>query len=154
MTLGLLIAVIIVLIVLTSCKDGRKNETHLQTATVTPVAENASVPASAEGFTPESGVNYAGVAKENDNWAETIQDLTLDPSIKQSHQRFVGELKKVSNGAEKNPELDHMININSWVGMFRRPDYTAVKEGPEARSVSSIDFKNDSLVKPLKPIRF
>lgn len=153
MTLGLLIAVIIVLIVLTSCKEVRKNDAPLQTATVTPVADASPVPASVEGFSPESGVNYAGVAKDSNDWAETIQDLTLDPSIKKSHQRFVGELKKVSNGAEKKPELDHMININSWVGL-RRPDYTEVKEGPQARNVSSIDFKNDSLIKPIKKLRF
>lgn len=145
MTLGLLIAVIIVLIVLTSDKR-RRQEMPKQTATVS-VVEQVPTPAMTEGFSPESGVNYGGVAKDNQNWAESIQDLSLDPSIKQSHKRFVTEIQKVSNGAEKKPELDHMININSWVGL-RRPDFTRVKEGKEARFVSSIDFNNDSLVKP------
>jgi hypothetical protein len=161
MALGLLIAVIIILIVLTSKDRKGSNSTSNvsvllappKSQTLAPEVMAAAAPTT-EGFSPEMGVNYAGVAKDSNNWSEDLKDLSLDPSIAKSHKRFVEERLKVSNGAEKKPELDHMININSWVGL-RRPDFTRVKEGKDARVVSSLDFSGgDSLIKPQREFRF
>jgi hypothetical protein len=149
MSLGVLIAVIILLILVTNDKK------PAQTATVTEIRQDEAptVVKVTEGFTPENGVNYAGVARENDDWSEKVKGLSLDPSVATSHRRFVEERLKVSSGAEKKPELDHMININSWVGL-RRPDYTKNKESENSRVVSSIDFESDDLVKPRRDFRF
>lgn len=164
MSVGLLIAVVIILILVNArvkherstcrklqceeCYAAKKAEV-LATVATTPVPSTTAT--TETGFKPEGLVNYgAGVANASDNWAEDIQDMALDPSVKQSHARFVEERLKVSSGASPLAERDDIQTVNTWQGL-RRPNFKDVVVGRDARNVPSMDYEEDGLLPKPSP---
>lgn len=171
MSVGLLIAVVIILILVNArtkhdlrtckklqCEDCLKmknQEVLTTTLTTNPAVSGGNVPASdgntPAGFKPEGLVNYGGgVATASDNWAEDIQNMALDPSVKKSHARFVEERLKVSSGASPQSERDDIQTVNSWQGL-RRPNFKDVKVGKDARTVPTMDYEEDGLLPKPSP---
>lgn len=148
MSVGVLILVIIIVILLTK----KKNETVVvyNTSEGSDSAVAVDTPTKKEGFSPEVNINI-GRTEASDNWLETIQSMSLDPSVVKSHNRFVEERNKVSSGASQLPERDDRLDVNNWVGL-RPPDYTRVKVSSDARTVPSIDYDKDDLIAPTKEL--
>lgn len=77
----------------------------------------------------------SGVSEGFSSYNDYVMDTGLEPSVKESHNRFIDEIKSRTSGASAQTTFSHETVENPWVGL-RRPAYD-VDVSEDARVVPS-----------------
>jgi hypothetical protein len=144
-TVGLIIAIIVMLILLMSCSQGGKKKVRKGScsdgmdkapATNSSVAEPDMYFANSGGGLINHQLNkqYADLADLSgyDDYNQLAQYSALEPEVYESHKEYSADMNRSTSGASMMTIRTDPNDVNPWRGL-RRPDYHSVYADSTAR---------------------